>query len=1043
MVEMREEIGVTKQTKRFPIIGIGASAGGVQAMEGFFAGVDSELEAAFVIVTHLSPERESVLHEIVTRYTKMPVVVCEDGMAVQPSQVYVMPSNSIMTISDRHLRMRRPDPKTRERKPIDIFFSALAEDQGEYAVAVILSGGDGDGTLGAKAVAERGGFTIAQASDGSAPQNPHMPESAIASGVIDLALPVEQMGGRISALAQSFKTIEGLADGEQRRQASQIKEAQAKISNVLRGHSGHDFSGYKTKTFMRRVTRRLQVLQLQSLESYVEVLEREPSEVNNLFKDLLISVTNFFRDPEAFEALEQQVIPQLFEGRGAGDVIRVWVPGCATGEEVYSIAILLREYAEGLSVSPKVQIFATDIDESALSVARAGRYPRQLLDSVSEERRQKYFTNDGLSFVVSNRIREMCIFSPHSVIKDPPFSRMDLVSCRNLLIYLGPDMQNRVIPTFHYALKPGGYLFLGTSESISQHSDLFSTLDKKSRLFQARENVARFHRMAAGDGLKLSQSRSSDSATSGPGALPLRQAVEAQILDRYAPPHVVTTGEGDVVYYSARTGRYLEPPQGAPSRQLLTMAKKGLRLPLHSALREAVNSGAIARREHVLIDDNGGHQAVRLTVEPVRVDGPGGPLFLVIFEQTEPVPIESSKGSVAVVEDIELERELRDLRERLQSTIEEYETALEELKAANEELVSVNEEAQSSNEELEASKEEMQSLNEELNTINAELNIKVEDLDRANSDLKNLFESTQIATVFLDRNLVVRNFTPAASSFFNLRVADVGRPLTELSTRLEYPMLKEHIDEVFRTGSTVEHQLPRAGNNKHYLARLIPYRGHGGSTDGVVVTLVDVTTLAEAEEHQQVLISELNHRVKNMLAVVISIANHTLDKAPTSKGFVDAFSGRLHAMARAYGLLSRRNWKNASILQIVEQELEAFDRSRFKVSGSDLSLKPQQGLSMGMVVHELATNAAKYGALSDRAGRVEIAWSVKDDQLQFLWNELDGPKVEPPTHEGFGLSLVKGEIEYRMRGKVEKIYSSEGLSAALTFPLQHEEAVDG
>jgi two-component system CheB/CheR fusion protein len=1035
---------VTEYPRRFPIVGIGASAGGVAAMEGFFAGAKSGTEAAYVVVTHLSPERESILHEVIARYTDMPVVICEDAMPVVAGRVHVMPANSILTISDRCLRIRRLDPASRERKPIDIFFSALAEDQGEYAVAVILSGGDGDGTLGAKAISERGGFTIAQASDGSAPQNPHMPESAIASGVIDLALPVEQMGERISALAQSFETIEGLADGESRRQASRVKESQTRIWDLLRTHSGHDFSGYKTKTFMRRVTRRLQVLQLQSLESYVEVLEREPAEVNNLFKDLLISVTNFFRDTEAFEALEKLVIPQLFTGRGAGDTIRVWVPGCATGEEVYSIAILLREYAEGLTISPKVQIFATDIDESALSVARAGRYPRQLLDSVSEERRQKYFTNDGLSFLVSSRIREMCIFSPHSVIKDPPFSRMDLVSCRNLLIYLGPDMQDRVIPTFHYALKPGGYLFLGTSESISQHSDRFSTLDKKSRLFQAREIAVRGHRMQpTGDGLKFPQSRSSDSATGGPGALPLRQAVEAQILDRYAPSHVVTTGDGDVVYYSARTGRYLEAPQGAPSRQLLTMAKKGLRLPLHATLREAVNSGEIARREHVLVDDNGAHQPVRLTVEPVRVDGPGGPLYLVIFEQAGPPLSEAAKAGVAVVEDIELERELRDLRERLQSTIEEYETALEELKAANEELVSVNEEAQSSNEELEASKEEMQSLNEELNTINAELNIKVEDLDRANSDLKNLFESTQIATVFLDRKLVIRNFTPAASSFFNLRIADIGRPLTELSNRLDYPKLKEHIDEVFSTGNTVEHQLPRDGNNKHYLARLIPYLGHGGSIDGVVVTLVDVTTLAEAEEHQQVLISELNHRVKNMLAVVISIANHTMDKAPTSKGFVDAFNGRLHAMARAYGLLSRRNWKNASILQIVEQELEAFDRSRFQVSGADLSLTPQQGLSMGMVVHELATNAAKYGALSNHSGRVEIAWSVPDGQLHFRWKELEGPKVEPPAREGFGLSLVKGEIEYRMHGTVEKTYDPGGLTAVLTFPLQQEEAVDG
>nr|WP_234890783.1 CheR family methyltransferase [Agrobacterium vitis] len=1023
----------------FPIVGIGASAGGVPAMEGFFKGLADVPEAAFVIVTHLSPERESLLHEVVSRYTEMPVIVAEDEMKVEQNHVYVMPSNAILTIENARLRLRRLDSLSRERKPIDIFLSALAQDQGEYAVAVILSGGDGDGTLGAKAVKERGGFTLAQIGDGSGPSNPGMPESAISSGMIDIAVPVAQMGEKILAFARSFGTLAVLARDDDKREEANLQHARAAIYGILRSHSGHDFSGYKTKTFMRRVRRRIQVLQLQSVEAYVEVLRRESPEVTNLFRDLLINVTNFFRDADAFAAVEQLVIPRLFEGRQSGDTLRVWVPGCATGEEVYSIAILMREHLDRLPNPPRVQIFATDIDEPALAVARAGRYPELLLEGVSEERRKRFFHGDGLSFVIASEVRELCIFSPHSVIKDPPFSRMDFVSCRNLLIYFGPEIQNRVIPTFHYSLKPGGYLFLGTSESISQHGDLFSTLDKKNRIFQSREHVSAAPRLPLLVGALRMESH--DGQKRGPAAIasyPLRQAVEAHVLDRFSPAHVVINGEGDVVYYSSRTGRYLEPPQGAPSRQILSMAKKGLRLDLRAAFREALSTHSTVIRDNIEVDDDEDRvQSITLTIEPLPDRGTGEALYLVLFEPTGPARrrSETEQGNRTRDGAADLERELRDTRERLQSTVEEYETALEELKSSNEELVSVNEEAQSTNEELEASKEEMQSLNEELNTINAELNGKIEDLDRANSDLKNLFESTQIATVFLDRNLVIRNFTPAASSFFNLRSADVGRPLTDLSTKLDYPELKKHIAAVFSSGEMVEHQLSRDSNGRHFLVRLIPYRSGTGRIDGVVVTLVEVTTLAEAEEHQKVLISELNHRVKNMLAVVISVANQTLEKATTPTEFTNALTGRLHAMARAYGLLSRANWKDASVRNLVQQEAEAFDSKRFHAEGPDVKLSPQQGLSIGMVIHELVTNAAKYGALSKTSGTVRTRWSINDGTFRLVWEEKDGPAVAQPDHEGFGLSLVKGEIGYRLGGKVETSFDPEGLRVEITIPV--------
>ena len=451
---------------------------------------------AFIIVTHLSPERESLLHEVIGRYTSMDVVVAADETEVKPDCVYVLPADAILSIDGGSLKIEKQNRTRPERKPIDIFLSALAKDQGEYAVSVVLSGGDSDGTLGTKAIKERGGLTLAQIADGHGPAQPDMPRSAISTGLIDYALPVSEMGPKLYEFARSFGMLNDLAaiasetDGE-----TSLREARDEIYAIIRNQIGHDFSGYKTKTFLRRVRRRMQVTQLSTIEAYVEKLRQDPKEVNALFRDLLINVTNFFRDAAAFEQLKQAVVPKLFEGRGADETVRIWVPGCATGEEVFSIAMLMREHMDGLTAIPRVQIFATDIDEAALGVARAARYPEALLDSVSQERRRRFFIADGGSFVLTKDVRDLCIFSPHSIIRDPPFSRIDLVSCRNLLIYFGPEVQNQVVPIFHYCLRPGGYLFLGTSENVSQFDELFAPLDKKHRIFRSRENGSRTVRL--------------------------------------------------------------------------------------------------------------------------------------------------------------------------------------------------------------------------------------------------------------------------------------------------------------------------------------------------------------------------------------------------------------------------------------------------------------------------------------------------------------------------------------------------------------------
>ena len=1023
------------------VVGIGASAGGIPALEGFFRHLPDDSGMAFIIVTHLSPERRSLLHEVVGRYATCPVSVAEDGAEVRPDNVYVMPEGMILTMREGRLWLTPDDPAHRERKPIDVFFASMAEDQGENAVGIVMSGGDGDGTLGVKAIKERGGITMAQTSDGSGPRNPEMPHSAIASGLIDFADPVERMPERLVRLRSDIDALVGLADGEEDRQRLvEAQQVQGRIARLLSSHTGHDFSGYKDKTFMRRVARRMKVVQLTTVDAYVQRLKDDPGEVMALFRDLLINVTNFFRDADAFAQLKSQVIPQLFAGRGADETIRLWVPGCATGEEVYSLGILMREQMDGLDVVPKVQIFATDIDDEALSVARAGRYPDALLAGVAPERVRRFFRRDGASLVLSKEVREMCIFSPHSVISDPPFSRMDLVSCRNLLIYLGGELQDRVIPTFHYALKPGGYLFLGTSEGVSRHGDLFAPLDKQHRIFQSRDHGGPRRLPITLDSSASRTRQDVAERRSDATGVQLRQRVETQVLEQHAPAHVVVTHEGDTLYFSSNTGRYLEMPRGAPNRHIFDLARREFRPDLRAALREAMETGGPAARQVLMLDRDGATGSmIGLTIEPLDGQAGNETLFLVLFTplgQWRQPSVAGSAEAAAHEAEAALERELSDLRERLQSTVEEYETALEELKSSNEELVSVNEEAQSTNEELEASREEMQSLNEELSTINAELETSVDHLDSANTDLKNLYAATQIATVFLDRGLVIRNFTPAAGAFFNIREADIGRPLMDLAGALQYPDLEAEVRGVFRSGKPVERRLAPDNDGLHFLVRLVPYRNREDGIDGIVVTLVDISSLAQAEEQQKILISELNHRVKNMLSVVISIANSTRKTSSSMEDFAERLSGRLHGMARAYSLLSGSDWRKVAIRDLVRTQADTFGADRIFADGPEVSLTPQQALPLGMVMHEMATNAAKYGALSNDHGRVDVVWQADDDRLRLKWVERDGPEVHSPERKGFGLALIEGQVRSQMGGEAETRFPPEGFVLDLSFQLE-------
>jgi two-component system CheB/CheR fusion protein len=1020
------------------VVAIGASAGGIESFRLFFGAMPADSGMAFVVVLHMSADRKSMLAEIIARWTEMPVTEAVEGHRVAQDQIYVIPPGYIGTLREGRLRLRPLSPDVpREAAPIDEFFDSVAADLGEDAIGIVLSGTGHDGSLGLKAIRARGGLTLAQATDGTAPQHSGMPQSAIATGAVDLIVPAQDMPG----LIVGFKARHEVA-GAIPLTSLHIDTARLSICEILFASVGHDFSQYKEATFLRRVHRRMQVLGLPEINAYLERLRGDRDEAVLLFRDLLIGVTTFFRDAGAFEAVKHVVLPRLFEGKSAGDDIRVWVPGCATGEEAYSLAILLREQMDGLAEPPQVQVFATDIDDSAIGTARAGRYPATLLDGLSLERRDRFFTRHENTYVVTKELRDLCTFSAHSLVRDPPFSRMNLVSCRNLLIYMDVDLQASVIPAFHYSLLPGGVLLLGSAETVARHDGLFAPLEKEHRIFQRRDGPSPILKMSG------RPARSGPLAPSKPQAESQVEKTDWQstvgtanrrILERFASPFVVVTEDGTVLHYSSHVGVLLQPALGTPSQSVFDMARRGLRHPLRAALRKAAESGRSV--EHAVVGDTpDGTGAMTLIVEPLPGQEPGRP-YLIVFKETgpgsNPVCVDNRAGSDAVA--AEVDRELRDTREQLQSLSEEHETALEELRSSNEELHSVNEELQSTNEELETSKEEIQSVNEELHTVNAQLYAKVDELDRANSDLRNLFESTRVATVFLDQHTIIRAFTPDVASIYNLIPSDRGRPLTDFVSRLDYDDLREDVAKVLDTLEPLERRVTRRDGSAHYLLRILPYRTPASAVEGSLVTFVDVTRIVQAEEHQRLLVDELNHRVKNMLSVVISLAIQTLRRAGTLEEFEGVFLGRVHALTAAYALLSRENWSRVQLKEIVAEEMRPFmasDRANIHIEGPGVPLDPRGALALGMAIHELATNAAKYGALSVPEGNVAVTWTVErsgdDEHLEMDWVERDGPPVTAPTNRGFGTILIERGLAHDLAGNANVEFLPQGVRARLS-----------
>jgi two-component system CheB/CheR fusion protein len=854
------------KTPSTPVVGIGASAGGIDALMAFVPSVQPDSGAAYVVVQHLDPDHTSHLSSLLGRSSSIPVVEIDNDTPIESNHIYVIPPNAGLSITDDHLILTKPAKLRGFRTPIDGFLVSLAEARGENAACVILSGTGSDGTLGLRAIKEHGGATFAQ----KGAEYDGMMRSALGTGLVDFVLPVEEIPAKLSDYFRHLASVDGRKGPDGVR--TEAGDHLAQICALLRTRTGHDFSGYKDKTVARRVQRRMQVLQIDEVPAFIERLRKEPQELDALLQDLLIGVTNFFRDPRAFEALEQQVIPQLFEAKGPEDTIRVWIPGCSTGEEAYSIAILLKEYAANRPVAPKLQIFASDIDEEALQVARLGRYPAAIGKDVPVRLLERYFVREDGTYRIASELREICLFSAHNILRDAPFSKLDLVSCRNLLIYLTPDLQNRLIPLFHYALNIGGYLFLGSSENVTRHSRLFATLDKAHRIFQRRAQSERRlpeFPLTAPEALRRKTAPHARAENEQETLLTL---AERQLLDRYAPAYVLINTDGELIHASGRTGKYLELATGTPKTDIFSLARRGVRADLRAGVHKAISTGQAVVQGNITVGTNGGRQVINLIVHPLRSGQVQDPLYMVVFQDIG--GIKASSEHEDPDEDSEnaslrqIEQELRATKERLQTTTEELESSNEELKSGNEELSSMNEELQSANEELETSKEELQSINEELQTVNAELNARVEELSRANSDVANLLESTQIATVFLDRNLAVKSFTPAAKDLFRLVESDTGRPITHVRSRFSSDTVQDDAERVLRTLGTIERQVQSAHSDSRYVMRVLPYRTVDNVIGGVVITFTDVTKITAAEARIDELTQDLKNRVQSLETLI-------------------------------------------------------------------------------------------------------------------------------------------------------------------------------
>ena len=1151
-----------------PIVGIGASAGGIEALGKFFDAMPADSGMACVIVLHLDPTRESQLATILTHHTEMPVHEIEDGMPVEANNVYVIAPNTYLRVTGNTCHLSEPREPRGHRFPVDELFRSLADDQKERAICVVLSGTGHNGTEGLKEIRASGGFAIAQEPETA--KFDGMPRSAILAGLVDRVLAPDLMPGfLIQHIKRGYQTDVPPRIADERREATSLDPVLA----VLRAQSNHDFRNYKPKTLSRRIDRRMGLVGAASMDDYLEALRDNPAEIKALTRDLMISVTSFFRDHDAWTALDEMVIRPLVAEREDRSTIRFWVPACSTGEEAYSLGMLVLDAADAAGKQFDLKIFATDSQDINLKTGRAGIYPAAASKAISSARMDRYFDLLDGTIEVGKELREHVIFSPHNLLRDPPFSRLDLVTCRNLLIYLLPEAQKRVLALCHFALCQDGHLFLGNAETVGRRNDLFSTISATARIYRrigkTRHDITDFPQFSLPADRQVVTSGAAQSApvpTRGSYVDIARRA----LIERHGPASILVDQNGCVLYYHGVTSPFVDNPPGEPTRDVIAMARNGVRAKLRVALRETNKSGEESEFTAQVMQD-GKRRRFAVSVTPVKAPGDAA-LRLISF-----VPLREEASPSEFLSDKEpshseqmLEDELRAARAELNSTVEQMESANEELKAYNEEATSMNEELQSTNEELETSKEELQSFNEEMHSVNNQLQHKVHELDEATNTLENLLFGTNISTLFLDTDLCIRWFSPASRVLLDLVSTDIGRPLSHFALKITDNDLLRDAAIVLEKLSTIKAEVRDDADN-WYLRRLQPYRTRDNRIDGVVITFTDITerkratddldearvyaesivatirqpllvltpelgvltvnemfcetfatgrqetegqriydlgngqwnipelrslledilpekeefsdfrvdhnfeTLGrrtmllnarrlkrigtppqlillsiedttaqtEADAHRDLLIDELSHRVKNTLATVQSLASRTLRQADSLESFKPAFEGRLHALARAHDLLVEENWKGTGLKRLAHRTLAPYfeaDTDRITIEGPSMSLTPQAGTALVLIFHELATNAAKYGALSEPEGKLSLCWRVEDGEAEpcvFIdWTETCSNKIEPPTRTGFGSRLIQSSASHELQGSANLDYRATGLHCQMMFPLK-------
>ena len=837
-------------SKDFPVIGLGASAGGLEALKTFFSNAPESSGMAFIVVVHMPPDKPSLMPELLQKQTEMPVEHAKDGQLVEPDHVYIMPSDKNLTLERGKIKLLEI-PSKFPHLPIDTLFHSLAKDKGARGGGVVFSGTGSDGALGLKVIKAHEGLVIVQSPDTA--KYDSMPKNALATNAVDIVLPPEKMPAVIVSYFEKPQAPSEVAPFQGNEEASVWL---GELFSLLRTRIGHDFSAYKRNTLLRRVQRRMGLKLMDSPEEYLRLLRDEPEEVEFLFRDLLIGVTNFFRDPESYDVLQETVLPKYFSEIKDDEVFRIWVAGCSTGEEAYSLAILFRESLEKHSKRTTLQIFGTDIDKYAIDKAREGLYPGNIASDVSPERLRRHFIKEGDYFRIRKEIRDSIVFSVQDILKDPPFSRLNMLCCRNLLIYLDGGAQKKLIPLFHYTLKPEGLLMLGSSETIGGYTNLFSTLNSKWKIFKRQEVPAALTRQVDfPSGYARTEKDATAPVLADEHGLNLGQLAKDEILERFACPALLIDADATILHVSGRLGKYLEPTSGPPSQNALDLAREGLRIELSSAIRAALANKTQDTRHDVRVRTNGDVQRINLHVCPLNAPKELTGKLLVAFEDISEdaravsVPTKTRGDSDQLRDErlSELERELQNTRESHQTTIEELESSNEELKSTNEELQSSNEELQSTNEELESSKEELQSLNEELQTVNSELQSKVEELSAARDDMRNLLNSTEIATIFVDNAINIKRFTQEATTIINLIPSDIGRPLSHVMTNLEGDEMMLALEQVLNHLSPQEAEV-QTNDQKWYKMRVMPYRTMDNRIDGAVLTFALIDDQKQAQK---------------------------------------------------------------------------------------------------------------------------------------------------------------------------------------------------